>query len=130
MKCFAVATAAFASLALAAPAAEQQLDSRQAYVPCTGLYGSQQCCATGVLGVADLDCGSPPNPFETAGELSEVCAAIGQRARCCVLPIASFPSPPLYATCTRVQCINMTISSALASCARRLLAFRVEGGTS
>ncbi|KAK8042095.1 hypothetical protein PG993_006618 [Apiospora rasikravindrae] len=87
MKIFAIATAAFAGLALAAPAAEQQLDSRQAYTPCTGLYGSQQCCATDVLGVADLDCGSPPESFETADEFSEVCSAIGQRARCCVLPI-------------------------------------------
>lgn len=58
MQIFAVAAAAFAGLALAAPAAEQ-LDSRQAvYTPCTGLYGSQQCCATDVLGIADLDCGS------------------------------------------------------------------------
>ncbi|KAK7969301.1 hypothetical protein PG996_002261 [Apiospora saccharicola] len=87
MQIFAVAAAAFAGLALAAPAAEQ-LESRQAvYTPCTRLYGSQQCCATDVLGVADLDCGSPPNPFETADEFSEVCSAIGQRARCCVLPI-------------------------------------------
>lgn len=57
MKIFAVAAATFAGLAFAAPAAEQ-LDSRQAYTPCSGLYGSQQCCATDVLGVADLDCGS------------------------------------------------------------------------
>ncbi|KAK8090028.1 cryparin [Apiospora hydei] len=65
MKFFAVAATVFAGLALAAlaaPAAEQQLDSRQAYVPCSGLYGSQQCCATDVLGVADLDCGSRKNP--------------------------------------------------------------------
>ena len=27
------------------------------YVPCTGLYGTAQCCATDVLGLADLDCG-------------------------------------------------------------------------
>lgn len=57
MKVSAIAVAAFAGLSLAAPAAEQ-VESRQAYTPCTGLYGSQQCCATDVLGVADLDCGS------------------------------------------------------------------------
>lgn len=67
MKVFALAAAAFAGLAIAAPAAEQ-LESRQAaYTPCTGLYGSQQCCATDVLGIADLDCGSRkkknPSPF-------------------------------------------------------------------
>jgi len=27
-----------------------------AYDPCSGLYNSAQCCATDVLGVADLDC--------------------------------------------------------------------------
>lgn len=27
-----------------------------AYDPCSGLYDSAQCCATDVLGVADLDC--------------------------------------------------------------------------
>lgn len=38
---------------LAAPA----LESRQLiYIPCSGLTGSAQCCATDVLGVADLDC--------------------------------------------------------------------------
>lgn len=28
------------------------------YDACTGTYPSAQCCATDVLGVADLDCGS------------------------------------------------------------------------
>ena len=28
------------------------------YDPCSGLYDSAQCCATDVLGVADLDCAS------------------------------------------------------------------------
>jgi hypothetical protein len=39
-------------LAMAMPA----LENRQVYVPCAGLEGSAQCCATDVLGVADLDC--------------------------------------------------------------------------
>lgn len=42
------------TLAAALPA---QVDERQVYLPCSGLYGSAQCCATDVLGVADLDCG-------------------------------------------------------------------------
>jgi hypothetical protein len=33
-------------------------EKRQAYIPCSGLYGTSQCCATDVLGVADLDCGN------------------------------------------------------------------------
>jgi hypothetical protein len=39
-------------LAMAMPA----LEKRQVYIPCAGLEGSAQCCATDVLGVADLDC--------------------------------------------------------------------------
>jgi alkylhydroperoxidase family enzyme len=38
----------------ALPASEKR---QAAYVPCTGLYGSAQCCATDVLGLANLDCG-------------------------------------------------------------------------
>ncbi|KAJ0336487.1 hypothetical protein COL922a_007905 [Colletotrichum nupharicola] len=80
---FLVAVAAlFANVAVSAP-----LDERQAYVACSGLYGTAQCCATDVLGVADLDCGSPPETVTSADNFSEVCSAIGQRARCCVLPI-------------------------------------------
>lgn len=44
-------------LATAALAAPSGIDERQAYVPCSGLYGSAQCCATDVLGLANLDCG-------------------------------------------------------------------------
>lgn len=45
--------AIFAGVAIAAPA---QIEERQAYTDCTGLYGTAQCCATDVLGLADLDC--------------------------------------------------------------------------
>ncbi|WYZ35233.1 hypothetical protein EsH8_I_001509 [Colletotrichum jinshuiense] len=78
-----VIAALFAGVALSAP-----LEERQAvYVPCSGLYATSQCCATDVLGVADLDCGNPPEPPTTPDEFSSICSAIGQRARCCVLPI-------------------------------------------
>ena len=43
--------AIFAGLAAAVP-----VEERQAYTACSGLYGTSQCCATDVLGVADLDC--------------------------------------------------------------------------
>jgi hypothetical protein len=42
----------FAGVAMAMPT---NLEERQ-YVPCSGLYSDAQCCATDVLGVADLDC--------------------------------------------------------------------------
>ncbi|KAM0325725.1 hypothetical protein ACHAQA_007025 [Verticillium albo-atrum] len=83
MQFFAVTTALFASLALAAPATEQ----RQVYIPCSGLYGSAQCCATDVLGIANLDCGQPPDVPADPAAFQATCATIGQRARCCVLPI-------------------------------------------
>lgn len=35
----------------------QEVAARQVpYIPCSGLYSNAQCCATDVLGVADLDC--------------------------------------------------------------------------
>jgi len=54
MKFAATIVAVFSAVVAAAPAAE--LEDRQTYVPCSGLYGTSQCCATDVLGVADLDC--------------------------------------------------------------------------
>jgi hypothetical protein len=56
MQFIAVALVALAGLASAAPGAP--IEDRQTYVPCSGLYGSAQCCATDVLGVANLDCGT------------------------------------------------------------------------
>ncbi|KAJ9143011.1 hypothetical protein NKR23_g6919 [Pleurostoma richardsiae] len=79
---------AFTALSAAgAVAIPTQLDNRQTYVACSGLYGTSQCCATDVLGLADLDCGNPPTVPTSADNFSAICAAIGQRARCCVLPI-------------------------------------------
>ncbi|KAK4118399.1 fungal hydrophobin [Parathielavia appendiculata] len=76
--------ALWSTLALALPA---QPEGRQAYVPCSGLYGTAQCCATDVLGLADLDCGGPVTTPANATDFSAICSAIGQRARCCVLPV-------------------------------------------
>ncbi|KAK4214311.1 fungal hydrophobin [Rhypophila decipiens] len=77
--------AILAQTALALPA---QVEERQVpYVPCSGLYGTSQCCATDVLGLADLDCGNPSAAPTSADNFSEICSAIGQRARCCVLPL-------------------------------------------
>ncbi|KAK3323064.1 fungal hydrophobin [Apodospora peruviana] len=79
--------AVLAPFAMALPAAQQVEERQVPYVPCSGLYGTAQCCATDVLGVADLDCGNPSAAPTTADNFSAVCAAIGQRARCCVLPL-------------------------------------------
>lgn len=47
----------FVGVALAVPANLGRDDGGSDYTPCSGLYGSSQCCATDVLGVANLDCG-------------------------------------------------------------------------
>jgi len=52
-----------------------------------GLYSSPQCCATDVLGVADLNCATPPSVPTSISGFTGICASIGQEARCCVLPI-------------------------------------------
>ncbi|KAI0018424.1 Cerato-ulmin hydrophobin family [Xylariomycetidae sp. FL0641] len=76
-----IVSALFAGMAAAGP-----LSARQ-YTPCSGLYGTAQCCATDVLGVADLDCANPPTSPTSAQNFTDTCSEIGQRARCCVLPI-------------------------------------------
>lgn len=86
MQYFTVVATLFASVALSSPVEVQE---RQLYIPCSGLYGTAQCCATDVLGVADLDCADPPTVPANASDFQSECAAIGQRARCCVLPIVS-----------------------------------------
>ncbi|KAI1611905.1 putative hydrophobin precursor [Exophiala viscosa] len=70
-----------ASTALALPA----LMERQASL-CTGDY-SEQCCATDVLGLADLNCAAPPTVPANATDFTNICSAIGQQAQCCLLPI-------------------------------------------
>ncbi|KAJ8121295.1 hypothetical protein ONZ43_g2217 [Nemania bipapillata] len=58
------------------------------YVACpSGLYSVPQCCATDVLGIADLNCHSPSSVPFSASNFRDICADGGQRARCCVIPI-------------------------------------------
>jgi len=88
-----------ATMASAMPA----LNQRQTLV-CTGTYSNAQCCATDVLGVADLNCFNreslEPSPLDevltihsapstptSADDFETICAADGQQAKCCVLPI-------------------------------------------
>lgn len=55
-----VAVLAHLQTTLALPASMSgTVEDRQApYIPCSGLYGTTQCCATDVLGLVDLDCGN------------------------------------------------------------------------
>ncbi|KAJ3562609.1 hypothetical protein NPX13_g8503 [Xylaria arbuscula] len=77
-------TSVFAAVASANPT----YGGGKPYVACpSGLYSVPQCCATDVLGVADLNCGSPSASFSSAASFKSVCAKGGQRARCCVVPV-------------------------------------------
>ncbi|PNS21569.1 Peptidyl-prolyl cis-trans isomerase D [Sphaceloma murrayae] len=73
-----------ASMAAAAPA---DLTSRQTLPVCLGTYGNAQCCATDVLGLAILDCQTPPQVPTSAENFRDICANEGQQARCCAIPI-------------------------------------------
>ncbi|KAI1362177.1 hydrophobin-like protein [Xylaria arbuscula] len=76
-------TSVFAAVASANPTY-----GGSSYVPCpNGLYSVPQCCATDVLGVADLNCGSPSAYPSSAASFKNICAKGGQRARCCVVPV-------------------------------------------
>ncbi|KAJ9603432.1 hypothetical protein H2200_012210 [Cladophialophora chaetospira] len=77
-----------ATTVLASPMpGKSMLVDRQAVDVCTGTSNSAVCCATDVLGVADLDCAPPPTAPTSVDDFTDICAAIGQRARCCLLPI-------------------------------------------
>ncbi|KAH8809275.1 Bhp2, hydrophobin class II [Xylogone sp. PMI_703] len=49
--------------------------------------GSPQCCDVDVLGVADLDCSTPPSTPTDAADFTNICAAIGKIDMCCLLPV-------------------------------------------
>ncbi|OAL51837.1 hypothetical protein IQ07DRAFT_506901 [Pyrenochaeta sp. DS3sAY3a] len=70
---------AFAVAAMAAP-----LEERQAGL-CSS--GTPVCCATDVLNLANLDCAPPPVTPTTINGFIDTCAAEGQQAKCCLLPI-------------------------------------------
>ncbi|KAG6186104.1 hypothetical protein E4U10_005883, partial [Claviceps purpurea] len=54
----------------------------------SGLYSVPQCCATGLLGVLDLDCQSPSRTSFSSSDFKSTCRSEGRKARCCVLPVA------------------------------------------
>ncbi|KAF1963726.1 hypothetical protein CC80DRAFT_557595 [Byssothecium circinans] len=71
---------AFVAAAMAAPI----LENRQSPL-CSS--GSPQCCATDVLNVAILNCASPNVTPTSTNEFIDTCAASGQQAKCCLIPI-------------------------------------------
>ncbi|EMD90447.1 hypothetical protein COCC4DRAFT_186971 [Bipolaris maydis ATCC 48331] len=74
---------AFAIGAIAAPLT----DYPTALCP-AGLYSNAQCCATDILGVAALNCQNPTTTPTSTGDFISGCAAVGQQAQCCVIPVA------------------------------------------
>ncbi|KAK4085162.1 fungal hydrophobin [Trichoderma aggressivum f. europaeum] len=86
MKSFIVATLLVAGV-LAAPSSDVKAVKRQSQLCPGGLESTPQCCATDVLGVADLDCANPSSPVTDAQSFQAACAAVGQRARCCAIPV-------------------------------------------
>ncbi|TIA53281.1 hypothetical protein D6C83_04389 [Aureobasidium pullulans] len=73
------------SIVAAAPA---DVSARQLTI-CSGTYSNAQCCATDVLGLADLNCANPPTTPTSQEDFIDICATEGQQARCCALPIVS-----------------------------------------
>ncbi|KAH8724428.1 fungal hydrophobin-domain-containing protein [Phaeosphaeriaceae sp. PMI808] len=70
---------AFAVAAIAAPLEERQVGL------CSS--GNPVCCATDILDLANLDC-APPTVFPTTiNAFIDGCAAKGQQAKCCLIPI-------------------------------------------
>ncbi|KAK5631222.1 hypothetical protein RRF57_006936 [Xylaria bambusicola] len=52
-----------------------------------GLYSNLQCCATDILGVADLNCASPSEVPTSPDSFESICAEGGKAAACCVVPV-------------------------------------------
>ncbi|KAK6439839.1 hypothetical protein LTR95_003934 [Oleoguttula sp. CCFEE 5521] len=77
-----IATFALSAIAVSAAPTEK----RQTLV-CSGTYSNAVCCATDVLGVADLNCVNPKVTPTSADNFVATCAAEGQQAKCCALPI-------------------------------------------
>ncbi|KAG9746027.1 hypothetical protein KCU73_g7456, partial [Aureobasidium melanogenum] len=66
--------------------APADVSARQVTI-CAGTYSNAQCCATDVLGLADLNCANPPTVPVNQTDFISICSAEGQQARCCALPI-------------------------------------------
>ncbi|KAK5993763.1 Cryparin [Cladobotryum mycophilum] len=85
MQFLATAALFLSSLAVALPTTLEVRDDKP---PCTPgfLYGSPQCCATDVAGVADLDCETLPKTPDAGNTFNSICTARAKQPKCCSLP--------------------------------------------
>jgi Fungal hydrophobin. len=59
--------------------------------PCPGsLYSVASCCDLNVDSILGLTCDEAHEAAGSAGEFAEICAAHGQGAQCCALPVVSY----------------------------------------
>lgn len=110
MKVTAIIATLFAGVALAIPTGGGGGGAPATpYDPCSGLYDTAQCCATDVLGVADLDCGSRKalKPCSTVSMMTDdvnspECPRLGRQLRlrlCCHWTARSLLRPPDCKSC-------------------------------
>ncbi|KAL7900468.1 fungal hydrophobin domain-containing protein [Trichoderma sp. SZMC 28014] len=59
-----------------------------AFCPPGLLYTVPQCCAVNVLGVADLDCVTPPRGPSNCKTFEAICETVGREPKCCAVPVA------------------------------------------
>ncbi|KAJ7636472.1 fungal hydrophobin-domain-containing protein [Roridomyces roridus] len=87
---FSLLTAAFFALAAMANPLEVRNNSPPAPAACANgaLFSVAQCCTTIVLGVAALDCVTPPTGTNADNFVSNCIADAGREAGCCVAPVA------------------------------------------
>ncbi|APA15871.1 predicted protein [Sclerotinia sclerotiorum 1980 UF-70] len=72
---------------LSALGAASPLQPRQLGL-CSSAIDTAQCCSVSILGVANLNCVSPHVPPTSVESFREICAAHGQQASCCAVPVA------------------------------------------
>ncbi|KAM4056073.1 fungal hydrophobin domain-containing protein [Hirsutella rhossiliensis] len=53
------------------------------------LYSIPQCCQTGILGVASLDCQAPSSIPRFGYSFQSICGSKGRKAQCCSVPLAN-----------------------------------------
>ncbi|CZR67417.1 related to magnaporin protein [Phialocephala subalpina] len=80
-----IAVAFFAGLAAAVPAVD--ITKRQSGL-CSSALDSAQCCDLSVDGIANLNCATPSPAPTSVAAFKSTCAASGQAAYCCILPLA------------------------------------------
>jgi hydrophobin len=90
MKFTLITLTSLVSLAASEPIPTKIIE-RQAAPPlptlCTGNTSNRQCCATDILGLVDLDCANTPSRPTNLAQFTSMCSSLGQRARCCAIPI-------------------------------------------